>query len=190
MGPYLDSLNAARAQRRGRMGAGHAASPQPNVMRRDSVVPASRAEALLGEQSRGVLARLNALERRMAALVDALPEIEDGGPIGLPVETLSANPPRRRPRVSDVKRVICREFGVTADELESKSRVASILRARQIAMHLARQLAARSFSDIGRLFGDRDHTIALKACDKIERRRAADAKFDRDLAALEARIRG
>jgi chromosomal replication initiator protein len=90
--------------------------------------------------------------------------------------------------VSDVKRVICRERGLTVLDLEGQSRFPAVVRARQVGMYLARQLSAKSFTDIGRFFGDRDHTTALHAYNKIKRLRSEDADLDRELAQLESRI--
>jgi chromosomal replication initiator protein len=44
----------------------------------------------------------------------------------------------------------------------------SIVRPRQIGMYLAKHLTARSLPEIGRRFGNRDHTTVLHAIRKIE----------------------
>jgi chromosomal replication initiator protein len=40
--------------------------------------------------------------------------------------------------------------------------------ARQVAMYLARELTAHSFSEIGRGIGNRDHTTAINAVKRIK----------------------
>jgi len=189
MGAYLDSLVSARRQRLARMNA----NPARGQPEHDGLVgdPKSAArgspldEALAaGDDIASILAQLKVLERRLAVLVDALPE-DDGHDHEL-VPTGPDDPPR--PRVSDIKRAICREHGLTILDLEGASHFPAIVRARQIAMYLARKLSAKSFPEIGRFFGRRDHTTALHAYNKIKRLRSTDANLDRDLVALEARI--
>jgi hypothetical protein len=49
----------------------------------------------------------------------------------------------------------------------SRKRSAWIVRPRQIAMYLCRKMLWKSFPEIGRRFGDKDHTVALHATRKI-----------------------
>lgn len=55
---------------------------------------------------------------------------------------------------------------VSADDLCSPSRRAVIVEPRQVAMAVAHHFAARSLPEIGRRFGDRDHTTVLHAVAK------------------------
>jgi chromosomal replication initiator protein len=58
-------------------------------------------------------------------------------------------------------------FGVSTDDLRSQNRSRQIVQARQIAMYLMRDLTDLSLPKIGQLFGNRDHTTVLHACQKI-----------------------
>jgi chromosomal replication initiator protein len=77
---------------------------------------------------------------------------------------------------------VAKRFGLTLGELKSKSRRQAIVEARSLAMHLARRLTDASFAEIGRSFGNRDHTTVMHACRKAAEtllhdeftRRAAD----------------
>jgi chromosomal replication initiator protein len=42
-----------------------------------------------------------------------------------------------------------------------------VAHARQIAMHLMRELTEMSLPGIGQLFGGRDHSTVLHACDRV-----------------------
>ena len=53
-------------------------------------------------------------------------------------------------------------------ELKGKTRQQRVVRARGVAMFLARQLTANSLESVGRHFGNRDHTTVLHACRKTE----------------------
>ncbi len=52
--------------------------------------------------------------------------------------------------------------------LRSKKRNKEIAHARHVAMYLARTLTNASLPQIGKDFGDRDHTSVLHACNKIK----------------------
>jgi Bacterial dnaA protein helix-turn-helix len=193
MGAYFDSLVAARRERLARMNADRPAGHEPS----DAVAPvfasefasgpSALAEALAASADvTNILACLKVLERRLAVLVEALPALDHDDADCRPAHADDSLPPR--PRVSDVKRAICRERGLTVLDLEGPSRFPAVVRARQVAMYLARQLSAKSFTDIGRFFGGRDHTTALHAYNKIKRLRSQDADLDRELAQLESRI--
>ncbi len=63
---------------------------------------------------------------------------------------------------------ICEYYRIEKDELCSKSRKREILKPRQIAMYLCRELTDRSLPEIGRLLGGKDHSTALHSIKKIE----------------------
>ena len=62
-----------------------------------------------------------------------------------------------------------RVFRVPADTITSDSRRRPIVDARQAAMYVARHTTDLSYPELGRAFGDRDHTTVLHAVSKIER---------------------
>jgi chromosomal replication initiator protein len=74
----------------------------------------------------------------------------------------------RRIKIEDILRVVSRHFGVSKGDLLSQRRHRSVVWPRQIGMYLAKQLTARSLPEIGRRFGNRDHTTVLHAIRKIE----------------------
>lgn len=86
--------------------------------------------------------------------------------------------------------VVCQHFGVTRDDISSSRRTADIVLPRQVAMHLARKTTLKSLPEIGRSFGDRDHTTVLHSDRKIADLAARDALFSSQLLALELKIRG
>jgi len=74
----------------------------------------------------------------------------------------------RRIRIEDILKVVSRHFGVPKIEILSQRRHRSVVWPRQIGMYLAKQLTQRSLPEIGRRFGNRDHTTVLHAIRKIE----------------------
>src|SRR6185436_11681101 len=63
--------------------------------------------------------------------------------------------------------LVSERFGVKSEQLCGKRRTQSIALPRQVAMYLMRQLTNLSLVEIGRLFGGRDHTTVIYACDKV-----------------------
>jgi chromosomal replication initiator protein len=63
--------------------------------------------------------------------------------------------------------VVADFFGLSIDDLCSKSRSRQLVNARQIAMYLTRELTEMSFPQIGKAFGGRDHSTVMHAKDKI-----------------------
>lgn len=94
------------------------------------------------------------------------------------------------PRISDVKKAACQYFEVTSLDLDSARRTLKIVYPRHIAMYLARQVTGRSYPEIGRRFGNRDHTTVLSGIRKIERLRKTDSKLDADIQALTKILEG
>ncbi|MDW8247661.1 MAG: helix-turn-helix domain-containing protein, partial [Sandaracinaceae bacterium] len=58
----------------------------------------------------------------------------------------------------------------------------------QVAMYLVRQYTNLSLPQIGQLFGGKDHTTVLYACEKIAQKRDSDPKFAQLLAQIKDRI--
>lgn len=71
-------------------------------------------------------------------------------------------------KIEDILRVVTKHYGVNRSDLLSARRNRSIVRPRQIGMFLAKQLTSRSLPEIGRRFGNRDHTTVLHAIRKID----------------------
>lgn len=58
-------------------------------------------------------------------------------------------------------------FGVSIDDLRSKSRTRTLTNARQVAMYLLRELTDMSLPRIGQELGGRDHTTVMHAVRKV-----------------------
>ncbi|HUV38005.1 MAG TPA: chromosomal replication initiator protein DnaA [Planctomycetota bacterium] len=105
---------------------------------------------------------------------------------------LLTSQPAKSPRVISVPQIqetVAAHFGLKFSDLISKKRSRSVAFPRQIGMYLARQLTNLSLGDIGRLFGGRDHTTVLYACEKIEKRRETDESLAGIVAELARELR-
>lgn len=67
----------------------------------------------------------------------------------------------------EIMNTVAKYYGLTVDDLSSSSRFQAIVRARQVAMYLCREQTNLSLPKIGQLFGNRDHTTVMYACNKI-----------------------
>ncbi|EDQ35551.1 chromosomal replication initiator protein DnaA [Hoeflea phototrophica DFL-43] len=94
----------------------------------------------------------------------------------------------KRVRIEDIQRVVSRHYNVTRQELVSDRRTRVIVKPRQIAMYLAKTMTPRSFPEIGRRFGGRDHTTVLHAVRKIEELINGDTKLGHEIELLKRLI--
>ncbi len=94
----------------------------------------------------------------------------------------------KRVRIEDIQRVVSRHYNVTRQELVSDRRTRVIVKPRQIAMYLAKTMTPRSFPEIGRRFGGRDHTTVLHAVRKIEELINSDTKLGHEIELLKRLI--
>lgn len=69
--------------------------------------------------------------------------------------------------VENIQKTTAQYYNVKLSELLGKSRKRSIVRPRQLAMFLAKDLTNKSYPEIGELFGGRDHTTVLHAYRKV-----------------------
>ena len=69
--------------------------------------------------------------------------------------------------IEGIQKVVADYFNVKVSDLRAKKRTVSIVRPRQIAMYLVRELTTHSFPEIGEYFGGKDHTTVLHSYNKI-----------------------
>jgi len=95
----------------------------------------------------------------------------------------------RRVRIDDILRTVSKHYGVNRGDLLSGRRNRSIVRPRQIGMYLAKLLTSRSLPEIGRRFGNRDHTTVLHAIRKIEQLMSDDNQLREEIELLKRLLR-
>lgn len=93
-----------------------------------------------------------------------------------------------RPLVAEIQATVAGFYGISVDEMLTRTREHSVVRPRQIAMYLARRFAKRSFPWIGSRFGGMNHTTVVHACSAIERLIAVDVELRDDVEELARRI--
>jgi chromosomal replication initiator protein len=92
--------------------------------------------------------------------------------------------------IDDIQAVVAGYYGISVAELTSSSRKARVAWARQVAIHLSRDLTITSLEIIGKAFGGRSHATVLHACKRVSERLRTDqqavADMDQIVALLQA----
>jgi len=95
----------------------------------------------------------------------------------------------KRITVDEIQKVVADYFKLKQADLLSERRTRAVARPRHVAMYLAKQLTTRSYPDIGRRFGGRDHTTVLHAVKRIEELKATEAGLATDLEAITRKLK-
>ena len=83
---------------------------------------------------------------------------------------------------------VCRYFHVDEFQLTGKSKSREIVTARQIGMFLIRTMIGLALTDIGDIFGGRDHTTVMHAIDQVETKMRQNASYAETVRAIIANI--
>lgn len=90
----------------------------------------------------------------------------------------------RKVKIEDIQKIVSQHYNVSRADLISARRTRTIVLPRQIAMYLAKSITPRSLPEIGKRFGDRDHTTVLHAVRKIEAMVKQDSKLYQEIELL------
>ena len=91
---------------------------------------------------------------------------------------------QRKVNIEEIQKKVSQHFNIKMSDMSSARRSRTIARPRQIAMYLSKNLTSRSLPEIGRRFGNRDHTTVIHAVKKVEELRTLDNSFDEDVQLL------
>jgi len=86
--------------------------------------------------------------------------------------------------VDIIQKKVAERFDIRISDLTSKKRPAHIAFPRQIAMYLSRELTQVSLTEIGDLFGGRDHGTVIHACKTIKDRMDQDSEIRQSIQSL------
>jgi len=90
----------------------------------------------------------------------------------------------RRVTIEEIQRKVAEHYSIRLTDMSSARRSRSVARPRQVAMYLAKQLTSRSLPEIGRKFGNRDHTTVMHAVSRIGELMERDGAFAEDVELL------
>ena len=92
--------------------------------------------------------------------------------------------------IDEIQMKVADYFRIKLHEMHTARRSRDVARPRQIAMYLAKRLTSRSFPDIGKNFGGRDHTTVMHAVKNVEKLAGEDKAIADDLKTLENMLTG
>ena len=95
-----------------------------------------------------------------------------------------SNKIRRKQRsvgMEDIQKAAAGHYGVSVEDLAAKTRKKHVVAARQAAMYLCRDMTRASLKDIGAVFGKRDHTTVIHACQTVRKLLLHDEGLQEDL---------
>ena len=90
----------------------------------------------------------------------------------------------RRITIDDIQRRVAEHYSIRMTDMFSARRARAVARPRQVAMFLAKQLTSRSLPEIGRRFGNRDHTTVMHAVSRITELMVEDRTLAEDVTLL------
>ncbi|MDT7952536.1 MAG: chromosomal replication initiator protein DnaA [Acetobacteraceae bacterium] len=83
----------------------------------------------------------------------------------------------RRVTIEEIQRKVAEHWSMRLTDMTSARRARAVARPRQVAMYLAKQLTSRSLPEIGRKFGNRDHTTVMHAVARVAELMEQDSEF-------------
>ncbi len=87
--------------------------------------------------------------------------------------------------VDDILEKVCNHYGVTQQNVFSRSRKRDYVLVRQISMYFAQKYTKMPASRIGQLIGGRDHSTVIHSCTTIEQRLKVDKGFGAEINSIE-----
>jgi chromosomal replication initiator protein len=90
--------------------------------------------------------------------------------------------------IKQIAQAVAEYYHISLEDMCGKQRDQHIVMPRQIAMYLMRQETQASLLEIGQLFGGRDHSTVLHACEKIDRAVNINPALRREIVAIREQL--
>ena len=87
--------------------------------------------------------------------------------------------------IDEIQMKVAEFYRIKLHEMHSSRRSRDVARPRQIAMYLAKNLTSKSFPEIGKAFGGRDHTTVMHAVKTVDQLTDKDPSLKEDMKILE-----
>jgi chromosomal replication initiator protein len=94
------------------------------------------------------------------------------------------------PEADAIIEAVCRRTGIAACDLRGRTRNRSVAYARHLAMYVMKEDGRKSVAEIGRAFGNRDHSTVLAGVARIDKDRTNYADTVADLRAIRSALAG
>jgi chromosomal replication initiator protein len=123
--------------------------------------------------------------------VSAYAKVKEKQPTIKEVESLLADIARPHYKTLTPKQIIkavTEFYDLTEEKLFKKSRSQELVKPRQIAMYLMREVLKMSYPNIGDKFGGKDHTTVIHACAKIEKELRFDTQLSQEINSIKEKV--
>jgi chromosomal replication initiator protein len=90
----------------------------------------------------------------------------------------------KRITIDSIQKAVAEKFNIRQAQLKEKNNAKDIVRPRQIAMYLVKELTQASLPEIGRAFGNKHHTTVIHSLRKIEELRQTDPELNKTINSL------
>ena len=87
-----------------------------------------------------------------------------------------------------IQTIVCQFFKISKNEMLSSRRSRYLVRPRQTAIYLSKQLTSKSLPEIGRCFSNRDHTTVIHSVKTIEKLKKEDNEMSINIDSLKNKI--
>ncbi|MCD8148638.1 MAG: chromosomal replication initiator protein DnaA [Clostridiales bacterium] len=84
--------------------------------------------------------------------------------------------------------VVSEHFGITVDQIMSKSRSSDVAKPRQVAMYLCKNMTDLSLDSIGQILGGRDHSTVIHGINKVTDEISSDSAFKQTVETVRKKI--
>jgi chromosomal replication initiator protein len=85
-------------------------------------------------------------------------------------------------------KVVCDFYNIKESDLFRKTRKINVVKPRQIVMYLLRELTKMSFSSIGEILNNRDHTTIIYSYEKISKELDINVEFSEEIKLLKSKL--
>ncbi|MFY9723994.1 MAG: chromosomal replication initiator protein DnaA [Bryobacteraceae bacterium] len=90
----------------------------------------------------------------------------------------------RKVTIDAIQKAVAERYQIKPSQLKEKSNTQKVVRPRQVAMYLVKELTDASLPEIGRAFGGKHHTTVIHSIRKIEKERQANPELNRLIHSL------
>jgi chromosomal replication initiator protein len=171
----------------------------PNLETREAILrnKAAREDLIISDEAYNYIARritssIRALESALANLrmvYDLYKEPINIKHVKEHLKHLFDEESSRKVTLNDILNKVSEMYNISIEDIISKSRQSKIVMPRFVAMYLTRKLTDMTVSDIGKQFGDRDHSTVLNAINKVEQEITKDADFKEHIDGIIAELK-
>jgi len=132
--------------------------------------------------------QLEGTVKKVKAYKDLLEKEVNSGNVNKAIKDMLRKENEYVPTVEDIIVEVCKAYRLDDRILRGQQRDRDAVRGRQVAMYLIRRLCNYSYKDIGKEFGNRDHTTVMHSIEQVDQRLNKDASFAETVRAITTNI--